>query len=142
MLLIFCFKRFWTGSQPVPPHAIVGPWLTPCYGLLRKFKSNILKRFPARQPMNFRDFCRLCQAIAHTGGSKLPKGNSNPQDGENVLAKCGALNAPAVPLGVLKRALHLFPQNFCENRSAHCPRTRLRDVGGSVAAREHPGQRL
>jgi hypothetical protein len=52
------------------------------------------------------------------------------------------LDAPTVAFGVFKRALHLFPQDFREHRTAHGLRAGLGNVRRPVPAGEYPLQRL
>src|SRR5712692_2084983 len=52
------------------------------------------------------------------------------------------LDAPAVTLGVLEGALHLFPQDFGEDGAADSARARLSNVRRPVAARKNSLQRL
>src|SRR5712692_4537021 len=53
-----------------------------------------------------------------------------------------ALDAPAVAFGVFKRPLHLFTQNFREDRSADRLRARRRDVQRSISTGQHPHERI
>src|SRR6266446_9395003 len=54
----------------------------------------------------------------------------------------GWLDAPAVALGVLERALHLFAEHFRERRARYGAGARFGDVGSAVAAAEDAQQRL
>src|SRR5713101_3082429 len=53
-----------------------------------------------------------------------------------------ALYAPAIALGMFERALHFFPENFREDRSAYDSGTRFTDVWRTIAASEDAVERL
>ena len=51
-------------------------------------------------------------------------------------------HAPAVALGVLQSALHFFAEHLRENGCAYNPCSRPGEVRRSVAATQHPQDRL
>lgn len=53
-----------------------------------------------------------------------------------------ALYTPTVPLGVFERSLHLFAEDFGENRAAHGASAGLRDVRCTVATGKNAQKRL
>ncbi len=128
------FLTFWancsgTDSQPAPSSTRpCGSQLWPVAGCFGKCKSSILSGFSQGN--------RTDGGIAARSGGPIVMKNTGCGSTEVIL------DAPAVTLGVLEGALHLFPQNFCKDRAAHGARTWLGDVGRAVAASEYSLQRL
>jgi hypothetical protein len=99
MFLILRPRSSGMGAQPsdetTQPNV---PRLKFATGCLRKCKSNILSSFS--QGVRGADRLREVRSEMRSNGGH---------------AEETALHAPAVALGMLERALHLFAEDFCEN---------------------------